>query len=138
MSVVFELPIQVFWEDTDAGGIVYHANYLCFFERARTSWLRALGIGQRSLKERTGGMFVVSDCTLKYLRPARIDDELVVTVALQTAGRAQLTLAQQVLRRDADNTHSLLCQGTVRLGWIDAATFRPTRIPQALIEKMRS
>ena len=138
MSAAFELPIQVFWEDTDAGGIVYHANYLRFFERARTSWLRALGIGQRSLKERTGGMFVVSDCTLQYLRPARIDDELVATVALQTAGRAQLTLAQQVLRRDADAADSLLCQGTVRLGWVNAATLRPARIPEHLLEKMRS
>jgi acyl-CoA thioester hydrolase len=131
--MAFELPIQVFWEDTDAGGIVYHANYLRFFERARTSWLRALGIGQRSLKEQSGGMFVVSACTLKYLRPARIDDELVATVALEAAGRAQLTLAQQVRRLPGE----LLCEGTVRLGWVDAATLRPARIPNNLIEKMR-
>jgi acyl-CoA thioester hydrolase len=138
MAMAFELPLQVFWEDTDAGGIVYHANYLRFFERARTSWLRALGIGQRSLKERTGGMFVVSGCTLQYLRPARIDDELVAGVALQTAGRAQLTLAQQVQRRNADGTRDLLCEGTVRLAWVDAAAWRPARIPEDLIEKMRS
>jgi acyl-CoA thioester hydrolase len=136
--MAFELPIQVFWEDTDAGGIVYHANYLHYFERARTNWLRALGIGQRRLKECSGGMFVVSDCTVKYLRPARIDDELVATVALQTAGRAQLTLAQQVRRRNDCGSDDLLCQGTVRLGWVDAATLRPARIPEDLIEKIRS
>jgi acyl-CoA thioester hydrolase len=134
--MAFELPIQVFWEDTDAGGIVYHANYLRFFERARTSWLRALGMGQRSLKERSGGMFVVSECALKYLRPARIDDELVATATLQTAGRAQLTLAQQVLRRSVNGPDDLLCEGTVRLGWVNAA-LRPARIPEDLIEKMR-
>ncbi|MDR2991343.1 MAG: tol-pal system-associated acyl-CoA thioesterase [Burkholderiaceae bacterium] len=136
--MAFELPLQVFWEDTDAGGIVYHANYLRFFERARTSWLRALGIGQRSLKERTGGMFVVSSCTLQYLRPARIDDELVANVMLQTVGRAQLALAQQVRRHNADGSSDLLCEGTVRLAWVDAAAWRPTRIPEDLIEKMRS
>jgi acyl-CoA thioester hydrolase len=135
--MTFELPIQVFWEDTDAGGIVYHANYLRYFERARTSWLRALGIGQRGLKERTGGMFVVSGCTLKYLRAARIDDQLVACVALQTAGRVQLTLAQQVRRHNTDNGDDLLCEGAVRLGWVDAATLRPARIPENLIEKMR-
>ena len=137
--MAFELPIQVFWEDTDAGGIVYHANYLRYFERARTSWLRALGIGQRSLKERTGGIFVVSECSLKYLRPARIDDELVASVALQTIGRAQLTLTQQVrLHSPEKDASSLLCQGTVRLGWVNAATLRPARLPEDLIEKMRS
>jgi len=136
--MMFELPIQVFWEDTDAGGIVYHANYLRFFERARTNWLRALGIGQRRLKEDGGGMFVVSDCTIQYLRPARIDDELLASVALQTAGRAQLTLAQQVRRRNTQGPDDLLCQGTVRLGWVNAASLRPARIPEALIEKIRS
>jgi acyl-CoA thioester hydrolase len=135
---MFELPIQVFWEDTDAGGIVYHANYLRYFERARTNWLRALGIGQRRLKEDCGGMFVVSNCTIKYLRPARIDDELLASVALQAAGHAQLTLAQQVRRRHTDGPDDLLCQGTVRLGWVNAATLRPARIPEDLIEKIRS
>lgn len=78
--MAFEWPIRVYWEDTDAGGIVFYANYLKFFERARTEWLRALGIGQQVLREQTGGMFVVSETTLKYHRPARLDDELVVTV----------------------------------------------------------
>ncbi len=72
----FGWPVRVYWEDTDAGGIVFYANYLKFFERARTEWLRSLGIGQQALREATGGMFVVTDATLKYHRPARLDDEL--------------------------------------------------------------
>jgi acyl-CoA thioester hydrolase len=136
--MVFELPIQVYWEDTDAGGIVYHANYLRYFERARTSWLRSLGIRQRNLRQQTGGMFVVSGCTLRYLNPARIDDELIASAALQTTGRAQLTLAQQVWRHNPDDSRDALCEATVRLGWVDATTLRPARMPQHLIEKLRS
>ena len=70
----FSWPIRVYWEDTDAGGIVFYANYLKFFERARTEWLRSLGIEQQRLKEASGGMFVVAETTLKYLHPARLDD----------------------------------------------------------------
>ena len=79
MGTVFEHPIRVYWEDTDAGGIVFYANYLKFFERARTEWLRALGIGQHALREETGGMFVVSETAVKYHRPAKLDDALWVT-----------------------------------------------------------
>eukprot|EP01038_Epipyxis_sp_PR26KG_P000739 gene739-1044_t len=75
--MAFEFPIRIYWEDTDAGGIVFYANYLKFFERARTEWLRSLGIGQQALREQTGGMFVVSETALKYHRPARLDDELI-------------------------------------------------------------
>jgi acyl-CoA thioester hydrolase len=136
--MAFELPIQVYWEDTDAGGIVYHANYLRYFERARTSWLRSLGIRQRSLRQQTGGMFVASGCTLRYLCPARIDDELIASAALQAAGRAQLTLAQQVWRHNPDGSKDVLCEATVRLGWVDGTTLRPARMPQDLIHKLRS
>ncbi|MDR0458151.1 MAG: YbgC/FadM family acyl-CoA thioesterase [Burkholderiaceae bacterium] len=137
--MTFELPIQVFWEDTDAGGIVYYANYLCFFERARTNWLRSLGISQRQLKESIGGMFVVSKCAIQYLHPARIEDELIVSATLQAASAAQLTIAQQARRRGANGAASeLLCQSTVHLAWVNAVTLRPARIPGYLIEKMRS
>ena len=77
---------RIYWEDTDAGGIVYYANYLRFFERARTEWLRARGLGQRSLSERQGGMFVVSRASVDYLRPARLDDWLIVTAAVAESG----------------------------------------------------
>jgi acyl-CoA thioester hydrolase len=87
-SGTFNWPVRVYWEDTDAGGIVYYANYLKFFERSRTEWLRTLGIAQQSLREKTGGMFVVSQATVNYLQSARLDDELLVTTSLLENGRA--------------------------------------------------
>ena len=93
----FGFPLRVYWEDTDAGGIVFYANYLKFFERGRTEWLRSLGISQQALRETTGGMFVVSETSLKYHRPARLDDALVVTAHLKESGRASLVIAQKVI-----------------------------------------
>ena len=131
MATVFEHPIRVYWEDTDAGGIVFYANYLKFFERARTEWLRALGIGQHALREETGGMFVVSETTIKYHRPAQLDDLLRVTATLAEGGRASLVIAQQAWRGD-----NLLCEGTIRIGWVDAATLKPARIPSSVLERL--
>jgi acyl-CoA thioester hydrolase len=131
MSTVFEHPIRVYWEDTDAGGIVFYANYLKFFERARTEWLRALGIGQHALREETGGMFVVSETAVKYHRPAKLDDQLRVTATLAEGGRASLVIAQQAWLGD-----TLLCEGTIRIGWVDAATMKPARIPSSVLERL--
>ena len=108
---VFTWPIRVYWEDTDAGGIVFYANYLKFFERARTEWLRTLGVAQSRLKQDSGGMFVVSETTLRYLAPSRLDDELLVTAQLEAGGRASLIIAQKAFRGD-----TLLCDGTIRIG----------------------
>lgn len=129
----FVWPVRVYWEDTDAGGIVFYANYLKFFERARTEWLRSLGIAQSELREDTGGMFVVSETTVQYHLPARLDDELLVTAALSQKGRASLTITQRALAR-AGNIETVLCEGTIRIGWVDAATLRPARIPPTLLE----
>ena len=137
--MAFELPIRVYWEDTDAGGIVFYANYLKFFERARTEWLRSLGVGQQRLREQTGGMFVVTGAQLKYHRPARLDDELIVTVALEAAGRASLTIVQRALLKPEQMTEQaplLLSEGTIRIGWVDATTMRPARIPNTLLEQL--
>ena len=135
--MAFAFPIRIYWEDTDAGGIVFYANYLKFFERARTEWLRSLGIGQQALRGETGGMFVVTDAQLRYLRPARLDDELIVTAQLEQAGRASFTIAQQAFIKTADAAPgALLCQGSIRIGWVDAATMAPTRIPSSLLEKI--
>ena len=123
----FALPIRVYWEDTDAGGIVFYANYLKFMERARTEWLRSLGIEQRKLREESGGQFVVSETRLKYHRPARLDDELAVTASLRQIGQASLTIDQRVLSTSERGT--LLCEGTIRIGWVDAGTLRPARMP---------
>src|SRR5690606_11748033 len=93
--MAFTFPIRVYWEDTDAGGIVFYANYLKFFERARTEWLRNLGVEQQKLRDEVGGMFVVTQAQLNYLKPARLDDMIDVTAVLQSAGRASITIAQQ-------------------------------------------
>ena len=129
---MFSWPIRVYWEDTDAGGIVFYANYLKFFERARTEWLRSLGIGQQQLKASTGGMFVVAQTSVRYLRPARLDDELMVTASLQQSGRASMTIEQQVLLKD-----TLLCEGSIRIGWVDASSMQAARIPLTIIESLR-
>ena len=132
----FTHSIRIYWEDTDAGGIVFYANYLKFMERARTEWLRSLGIEQQRLRDEVGGMFVVSEATIKYLQPARLDDELVVTAQLQSAGRASMAILQQVLLKPKQPTDTpvLLCEGTIRIGWVDAASMRPARIPPTLIQ----
>ncbi len=137
-------PLRIYWEDTDTGGIVFYANYLKFFERARTEWLRSLGIGQQALREATGGMFVVSDTRLKYHKAARLDDELLVTACLLEAGRASLTIGQQAMKPGASPSLSaagspreLLCEGTIRIGWVDAATLKPARIPQTILEALK-
>ncbi len=130
----FTWPVRVYWEDTDAGGIVFYANYLKFFERARTEWLRSLGIEQGLLRETTGGIFVVSETAVRYHLPARLDDELLVTASLTEKGRASLTINQRALLR-ADAT-KVLCEGSIRIGWVDAATLKPARIPQNLLETL--
>jgi acyl-CoA thioester hydrolase len=131
--MAFEFPVRIYWEDTDAGGIVFYANYLKFFERARTEWLRSLGIEQSRLREATGGVFVVGETAVKYLAPARLDDELLVTATLQEIGRASLIIAQQARRRSNGQP---LCEGTIRIGWVDAQSMRPARIPPALFQAL--
>ena len=138
--MAFEFPVRIYWEDTDAGGIVFYANYLKFFERARTEWLRSLGIGQQALREATGGIFVVSEAALKYHRPARLDDELVVTAQLTEAGRASITIVQQALAKNETLPAGgalILCEGTLRIGWVDAATLKPARLPQHVLEALK-
>ena len=129
----FEFPVRVYWEDTDAGGIVFYANYLKFFERARTEWLRALGLAQSTLREQTGGMFVVSETQVRYLRPARLDDQLRVTARLEDAGRASMVIMQQAF----DLKGQLLAEGRIRIGWVDATRMAPTRIPPAVLQALQ-
>jgi acyl-CoA thioester hydrolase len=131
--MAFEHPVRVYWEDTDAGGIVFYANYLKFFERARTEWLRSLGVNQSDLRASDGGFFVVSETSVRYLLPARLDDELLVTARLEEAGRASLIIAQQASMR---RTGALLCKGTIRIGWVDAQHLRPARIPTIILEAL--
>jgi acyl-CoA thioester hydrolase len=147
---VFEWPVRVYWEDTDAGGIVFYANYLKFFERSRTEWLRHLGLGQQTLRDTTGGMFVVTDVQLKYHRAARLDDLLCVTACVQDTGRASLGLHQQAWLLPANTPapaqpgtapsfsastqRTLLCEASVRIGWVDASQLKPQRMPASVFQ----
>jgi acyl-CoA thioester hydrolase len=135
MSEVFTWPIRVYWEDTDAGGIVFYANYLKFFERSRTEWLRAKGISQQHLRDTVGGMFVVSDAQVRFLKSAKLDDELLVTTSLQESGRASMTIYQEArLHNDGEST--LLCCATIRASWVDSISLKPGRIPPQILHAL--
>lgn len=119
---------RVYWEDTDAGGVVYHARYLNFMERARSDWLLALGFPQLELRERQGCLFVVSSVSIKFLAPARLEDELAVSAAVEALRAASMRMLQQVRRGDGQ----LLAEGRVEIACLDVGNFRPTRMPREL------
>ena len=127
------LSLRVYGEDTDAGGVVFYANYLKFFERARTEWLRSLGVEQRAMQEQTGCIFVVADVQLRYLASARLDDVLSVSVKVLELGKASILMEQQAWRGDV-----LLTQGQVRVGCVNADSMRPCRIPERVLSLMQS
>ncbi len=130
----FSWSVRVYWEDTDAGGIVYYANYLKFFERARTEWLRSRGIHQQALLNSTGGMFVVSQAQINYVKSASLDDELLLTTTLTESGRAAMTIQQQALLKSAESD-PLLCHASIRAAWVNAQG-RPARIPQVILDAL--
>ena len=131
-AAAFRWPVRIYWEDTDAAGIVFYANYLRFFERARTEWLRSLGFEQERLRASAGLGFVVIDTALHYRAPARLDDTLEVTVQVGHVGLASLMVAQQARRAG-----SVLAEGTIRVGCVDLGTFRPRRIPEDILARIR-
>ncbi len=124
----FVWPVRVYWEDTDAGGIVYHASYLRFMERARTEWLRHGGFAQQALRDEHGVLFTVARLCIDYRVPARYDDSLRVGVRIARARRASLELAQTICREDG----LLLARADVRVACIDATTLRPRPMPRPL------
>ena len=134
MSVkpVFSWPVRVYWEDTDAGGVVYHAAYLRFLERARSEWLRACGVAQQRLREEHGILFVVADIQVKFLAPARLDDVLHADITAFTRRSASMRFAQCILRPADD---ALLIEADVRAACIDAASHKPRRIPDSLLSE---
>lgn len=132
-GVIFTWPVRVYYEDTDAGGVVFYANYLRFMERARTEWLRSLGFEQDALREREGNLFVVRGVSIEYLRPARFNDLLQVTLGLARCGRAGLDFAQEV-RRDGDG--AVCCRALVKVACVSADGFRPRRIPDKLLAEI--
>lgn len=129
----FIWPTRVYWEDTDAGGVVYHARYVAFMERARSEWMRALGWGQEAMRTGGGQVFVVRAMGLDFHKPARLDDSLQVSVELTQCRRASLVMAQQV-RRDGQ----LLASATVRLAAVGAADFRPQPIDAQMLSIFES
>jgi acyl-CoA thioester hydrolase len=133
MSSVFTWTVRVYYEDTDAGGIVYYANYLKFFERARTEWLRSLGIHQQDLLSSEAAAFVVRSASVEYLGAARLDDQLTLRLNIEKLGRASVQFAQQAWRGD-----TLLASANVKVGCVDAATLRPRSIPDIAADKMRA
>jgi acyl-CoA thioester hydrolase len=133
----FRLPVRVYWEDTDAGGIVFYANYLKYFERARTEWLRAQGCSQERLRVETGIAFIVTDTAVRYLRPARLDDLLDITVQVTRIGPARVSVTQQAWSRSGEPSQALLAEGTIRIGCVELETFRPCRIPNEILHSIQ-
>ncbi len=131
MPADFIWNVRVYYEDTDAGGIVYYANYLKFFERARTEWLRALGVNQHTLLAEHDTLFVVKSVSAEYHAPAKLDDELKLTVSIEKLGRASIVFLQE-----AWCGQQLLNTARVKVGCVDSA-LRPRAVPAAVADKMR-
>ena len=127
----FVWPVRVYYEDTDAGGVVYYANYLKYFERCRTEWLRALGIDQSVLAREQGLQFVVAEIGAKYLAPARLDDELAIEARLVRVGPCSLDFEQQARR-----AHVTLAHGRVKVACVDAQRRIPARLPASLEDQI--
>jgi acyl-CoA thioester hydrolase len=128
----FVLPVRVYYEDTDAGGVVYHTGYIRYFERARTEWLRALGYSQQKLAQEVGVLFTVVDLSVSYMKPARLDDELQVLARVDATGGASLEFGQEV--RNADG--AVLAQARVRVACVDRVSLRPRRLPSDLAARI--
>jgi acyl-CoA thioester hydrolase len=133
VSKVFSIPIRVYYEDTDAGNVVYYSNYLKFMERARTEWLRDLGFEQDELSRRDGVLFAVRSVKLDFLKPARFNDLLEATAQVAKRGNASITFAQQIRREGLT-----LCEGEVKVACLDAATFAPHPIPPRLRARLEA
>lgn len=119
---------RVYWEDTDAGGVVYHASYLCFLERARTEWLRALGFGQQAMREREDRVFAVRAMKIDFLKPARLDDQLSVSVELVECRPASLVIGQAIHRGG-----ERLIAAEVKVASLAASDFKPRPLPPAVV-----
>lgn len=130
MNTPFVHSVRIYWEDTDAGGVVYYANYLKFMERARTEWLRSMGFEQQLLREIYGVVFVVRRVEIDYLSPARLDDLLEISTLPTEWTRTRLTVAQEI------TADTLLTRAKVQMVCIDPAIFKPVKIPEPLLEKL--
>ncbi len=141
----FILPIRVYYEYTDAGGVVYHSNYINFFERARTEWLRELGFELDELAEKEQLIFVVRALSCEYLLPARFNDELFVSAEIIEIGKTSIQFEQKIMRLPIDGEKTkddpnctLLAKGTVTVVSVDAIKFKAKRLPSFILESMKS
>jgi acyl-CoA thioester hydrolase len=132
----FVWPIRVYYEDTDAQGLVYYANYFKFMERARTEWIRALGIEQDVMLSEERRCFVVVETHASFISPARFNDELVATARMSEHTKATFMIEQNIHRLSIDG--ELLCKGTTKAAFIDADTLKPLRLPAVLFEDPES
>lgn len=130
----YRFSVRVYYEDTDAAGIVYYANYFRFMERARTEWLRDMGFEQDALRGQYGIVFVVRSARADYLQPARFNDLLWVTGEIRDHSRTAMTIGQDILRQDDEK---LLCRGEVGIVCVDIESFRPVPIPGIILEKLK-
>ncbi len=135
-DVNFVWPVRVYYEDTDAGGVVYYANYLKFMERARSEWLRALGVEQDSLAARESVLFVVHRAEVEFRAPARFNDLLSVESRVAKIGRVRITFEQRVVT-DSESPR-LLCLGRIEVASVQAQSFRPVPIPRTIISELSS
>ena len=133
VELVFRQPIRIYWEDTDAGGVVYHAQYLCFLERTRTEWLRARGVEQHGISEREDLVMAVRSMPLGFEKPARLDDVLDSRLWLSDRRGASFALAQELWRGD-----ECLLRASVRIACLHARAFRPRALPPWLVEAIES
>ncbi|OGB26473.1 MAG: tol-pal system-associated acyl-CoA thioesterase [Burkholderiales bacterium RIFCSPLOWO2_02_FULL_57_36] len=133
----FSWPIRIYYEDTDTGGVVFYVNYIKFFERARTEWLRAANVSQYALTETHGVMFVVKSTAVDYHAPAKLDDELKLTVVVERLGRASVQFLQEAWRISEDGP-KLLATGRIKVGCVDTIAFRPSIIPDEILKKIKA
>ena len=131
----FLWPVRVYYEDTDSGGVVYYANYLKFMERARTEWLRNIGFEQDELISNEGVLFAVRSVKAEYIQPARFNDELLVSATVIEQSKVSISFAQQIIQK---SDHTVLCEATIKIVSLNAASFKPCRIPATLLKKLNN
>ncbi|PWQ94552.1 tol-pal system-associated acyl-CoA thioesterase [Leucothrix arctica] len=135
---LFVFPLRVYYEDTDAGGVVYHSNYLNFFERCRTEWLRHLGYEQDELRGSHSVLFVVRNINIDYLKPARFNQQLMITTEVTELGACNIIMHQQVLLGRGSGEVEVLAKGSVSLVSVDSEKFKPKRIPDMIRQSLLS
>jgi len=145
----FQWFVRVYYEDTDAGGVVYHSSYLNFMERARTELLRSKGVEQHKLKKEEGLIFAVRSASIEFIQPARFDEQLIVATEISEKSRISITFSQTVIKRSMVNTQmsdapgastnsTILCTGLIKVVSLDANTMKPKRLAASLLEEIVS